>query len=230
MSEQIFDSVKSDHDIFSKIASVIPGFKGYIEMQDRRASDKLLRDEIAKRFAQLERRVSDVQTQAISAGSIDLLDDLEASAIKLRQFTDRIRNASYGYSPLFAAVKVKKEDLAVLYAYDYSLLAKADDISAAIDNVEASLGTEGVTAALRHMTRLSQEAVDAFNHRSSVILEGVSADTPLPEGMPAPLAYETPTLEAPGLDATAPELPAAEEEKKPGLFGKIKDVLDGDDN
>lgn len=223
MSE-IFNTVKSDHDIFTKLVSKIPGFKGYVEMQDRRASDKLLRDEIAARFTQLEKRVSEVQTQAISMGAIELLDQLESAAIKLRQFADRIRTAAYGYSPLFAAVKVRKEDLAVLYAYDLSLFEKADGIAAAIDNAEASLGTEGITAAMRHLTRLSQEAVDAFNHRSSVILEGVTEETPLPEAH----LLDTPTLEEP-LPYT--EIPAepAEEEKK-GLFGKIKDMLDGDDN
>lgn len=218
MSE-IFDNVKSDHDIFTKLVSMIPGFKGYVEMQDRRASDKLMRDEIAKRFTQLERRVSEVQTQAISMGAIELLDQFESAAIKLRQFADRIRNASYGYSPLFAAVKVKKEDLAVLYAYDLTLLDKAEGIGAAIDNAEASLGTEGITAALRHLTRLSQEAVDAYNHRSSVILEGVTEETPVPD---------VPTLEAP-LPYT--EMPGeGEPEEKQGLFGKIKDMFDGDDN
>ncbi|NSW52738.1 MAG: hypothetical protein HPY85_09560 [Anaerolineae bacterium] len=218
MSE-IFDNVKSDHDIFTKLVSIIPGFKGYVEMQDRRASDKLVRDQIADRFTQLEKRISEVQTQAISMGAIELLDQFESAAIKLRQFADRIRTAAYGYSPLFAAVKIKKEDLAVLYAYDLALMDKADGIAAAIDNAEASLGTEGITAALRHLTRLSQEAVDAFNHRSQVILEGVTEETPLPA--------------APALDPpmTYTELPAegGEEEKK-GLFGKIKDMLDGDDN
>jgi len=54
----IFGTVQSGDDIFTKIASKIPGFKGYVESQDRRASDKLLREEIARHFSQLEARVS----------------------------------------------------------------------------------------------------------------------------------------------------------------------------
>ncbi len=67
----ILGTVQSGHDIFTKIASKIPGFKGYVESKDRRASDKLLREEIAKKFSQLEARVSDIQTQAIGMGKLN---------------------------------------------------------------------------------------------------------------------------------------------------------------
>ena len=217
----IFGTVQSGHDIFTKIASKIPGFKGYVESQDRRASDKLLREEIARHFSQLEARVSDVQTQAISMGEIEYLDDLESSAIKLRQFADRIRGASYGYSALFAAVKVKADDLAKLYAYDMTLLEMTDGISAAIDNVEASLGTDGIAAALRHLIRKSQEAVTAYENRHSIILDGADdVDMPEYDNMPASVSYEE----------MAPPTFAEDEQEEKGLLGKVKDLFDGDDD
>jgi hypothetical protein len=39
------------------------------------------------------------------------VDDLEGAAIKLRQFIDRVRTASYGYAGFFDAVKVRSEEL-----------------------------------------------------------------------------------------------------------------------
>lgn len=223
---QFFDSVQSDSNIFEKIASKIPGFKGYVESQQRRSSDKLLREEIARRFNQIEARVSEAQTEAISMGAIELVDDLERSAIKLRQFADRIRGAAYGYSALFAAVKVKKEDLAKLYAYDMSLLDMTDNLDAAVDNVVASLGTDGVHAAIRHLVTLSQEAVTAYENRHNIIVDG-GEDVEMPAGYEAIPAPEADTFEDLSLDAP----PAVEEEKKdkPGLFDRVKDLFDGDD-
>ena len=94
MSDQIFDKVKSDMDPFKKILSYIPGFKGYMERQARRDSDKLLRETIADRFEQQWGRISDMQREFINSGDIQYVDDLEASAIKLRTFVDRVRRAS----------------------------------------------------------------------------------------------------------------------------------------
>jgi len=219
---QFFDSVQSDSNIFQKIAGKIPGFKGYVESQQRRSSDKLLREEIARRFSQIEGRVSEAQTEAISMGAIELIDDLERSAIKLRQFADRIRGAAYGYSALFAAVKIKQEDLAKMYAYDMSLLDMTESLDAAVDNVFASLGTDGVNAAIRHLVTLSQDAVNAYENRHNVIIDG-GESVEMPAGydtVPAPTAE---TYESLSLDEGS-----ADDEDKPGLIDKVKDLFDGD--
>ena len=215
---QFFESVQSDSNIFEKIASKIPGFKGYVESQQRRSSDKLLREEIARRFSQIEGRVSEAQTEAISMGAIELVDDLERSAIKLRQFADRIRGASYGYSALFAAVKIKKEDLAKMYAYDLTLLQMTEDLNAAVDNVLASLGTDGISAAIRHLVTLSQDAVTAYENRHNVIIDGG-------DDIAMPAAYEN--VSAPEMD-TLESLPSDDGDDKPGLIDKVKDLFDGD--
>jgi len=45
-------------------------------------------------------------------GGIAYIDDLEAAAIQLRTFADRIRRATRGYSRLFEATKINQEELA----------------------------------------------------------------------------------------------------------------------
>lgn len=168
----IFEKVNSDQDIFKKLLSKIPGFSGYIERTNRRASDKLLREMVSNRFEEQWKYISGLQTELISQGEIGYIDDLERSAIKLRQFIDRVRTASYGYAGFFDAVKVNEEELAKIYAYDLALLDLADEVSHAAGNVESSIGTEGLSAAIRHLTSLSQQCVDTYNRRSEVILAG----------------------------------------------------------
>jgi hypothetical protein len=171
----IFERVAGEQDFFKKILGKIPGFKGYIERGNRRMSDKLLRETIADEFETLYQRVSSLQRDLISQGEIGYIDDLEAAALKLRQFIDRVRTASYGYAGLFDAIKINEEELEQVYQYDYALLALADEVSAAIDNVETSIGTEGLDAAIRHLTSVSQQCVDAFNKRSQV-MKGIAPD------------------------------------------------------
>jgi len=166
----LFDQVTGDQDIFKKIISKVPGFSGYIERQNRRAADKLLRGVVADRYEEQWQRVSGLQRDAISHGEIKYVDDLEAAAIKLRQFIDRVKTASYGYSSLFEAKKINEEELAQLYQYDLALLDSVDEVASAVDNVGASFGTDGLPAAIRNLTSIAQQCVDAFNRRSDVIL------------------------------------------------------------
>jgi len=166
----LFDRVTADQDIFKKIFSKVPGFSGYIERQNRRASDKLLRESVANHFEQLWQRISAIQRDLISQGSIEYVDDLESSAIKLRQFIDRVRTASYGYSGFFDAIKINVDELAQVYQYDYTLLQLEDVVSRAIDNVEASIGSDGLPAAIRNLTNTARQCVEAFDKRTEVMI------------------------------------------------------------
>ncbi len=169
----IFERVLSEQDPIKKILAKIPGFKGYIERGDRRMSDKILREKVADEFGTLYQRISGLQRDFISQGELNYVDDLEASALKLRQFIDRVRTASYGYAGLFDAIKIKQEELTQVYQYDLALLELSDEVRSAIDNVETSMGTEGLEAAIRHLTSVSQQCVDAFNKRSEV-MQGIT--------------------------------------------------------
>ena len=175
--DDILHKIDSEKDFFNKILGKLPGFSGYFERRERRAADKLLRESIAEKFDTLWGRISALQRDAISNGNIDLIDDMEASALKLRQFIDRIRTASYGYAGFFDAVKVRTEELDQIYQYDLQLLTYEEEVSRAIDNVETSMGTDGLAAAIRHLTKLSQDCIDAFEKRKEVILGFSDSET-----------------------------------------------------
>jgi hypothetical protein len=170
LKDQIFGKITGDMDIFEKLASKIPGWKGYIERQHRRDSDKLLRDTIFSRFRELEAHVSALQIDLISQGEIAYVDDLEKSAIKLRTFADRVRTAPRGYSSLFEAVKINEEELAKLYEYDAELLAQADEVSRAIDHIQASIGTDGLMAAIRNLQTVATQCIETYERRDEIVI------------------------------------------------------------
>ena len=166
----LFDKVSGQMDVFKKLASHIPGFSGYVERQNRRASDKLLRESVAARFEELWTRTSEIQTSMVGEGMISLMDEMEQTAIKLRTFADKIKTASYGYAGFFDAVKIKEEELTQLYQFDLAFYDVAEQIGRALDNVEASMGDEeGLKAAIRHLISLTREAVTTFERRYEMI-------------------------------------------------------------
>jgi hypothetical protein len=173
----LFGRVTSQQDIFKKILSKIPGFSGYIERENRRSSDKILRETIANRFEENWQHISSLQRDLISQGGIAYVDDLESAAIKLRQFIDRIRTASYGYSGFFDAVKVNEQELAMVYQYDSAMLDLVDTMGNAVDNVEKSIGTDGLPAAIRNLVAVARQCVETFDRRAEVMQGGGPAET-----------------------------------------------------
>jgi len=157
-------------DLIGKIRNFIAGFVGYVDRENRREADKILRETAAQRYEEVWSRISELQRQLISEGKLELVDDLEASAIKLRAFIDRTKRASYGYAGFFDAVRVHSEELERIYEYDIALLEGAQKLADAVENVAASIGTDGLPAAIRHLVSISQEAIDTYNRRDEVIL------------------------------------------------------------
>ena len=162
--------ITAGDDLLGKIRKTLSGFIGYLDRENRREADKLLRATIASRYEQQWNRISAIQRQMIEAGNLEQVDQLEAAAIKLRAFIDRVKVASYGYAWFFDAVRVNETELQKIYSYDLQLLEDVNSISSAVDNVEASMGSDGLPAAMRHLTTLSQDVIDAYDRRDEVLL------------------------------------------------------------
>ncbi len=168
--DQFFEKVTSQQDPFKKLMSHIPGFSGYIDRQNRRDADKILRDTVARRFEEQWQRASQLQSDMVSNGMIAYVDDMEKAAIKLRTFIDKITTAPRGYSGMFDAVKINEKELESIYQFDNAFFDLAEQVGRGIDNVEASLADEAsLPAAIRNVTSLARLAVETYNRRSEAV-------------------------------------------------------------
>lgn len=167
---EFFEKVTSQQDPFKKLASHIPGFGGYVERQNRRDADKLLRDTVARRFDEQWKRASQLQVDMVSNGMIQYVDDMEKAALQLRTFIDKISTAPRGYSGLFDAVKINEKELEAIYQYDAAFFDLAEQAGHALDNVEASMGDEAaLPAAIRNVTSVARLAVETYNRRTEAV-------------------------------------------------------------
>ena len=168
--DDFFQKVASQQDPFKKLMSYIPGFGGYIERQNRRDADKLLRDTVARRFESQWKRTSQLQSDMVSSGMISYVDDMEKAALQLRTFIDKISTAPRGYSGVFDAAKINEKELEAIYQFDAAFFDLAEQVGRGLDNVEASLGSEeALPAAIRNVTSLARTAIETYNRRSEVV-------------------------------------------------------------
>ena len=163
------DKIQSQRGPLKNLLSKVPGFKGYLEKEDRRTADKLLREEVADRYGKILTKVSAVQISLTDQGSLEYLDDLESVVTKVQTFIDRIRNAAYGYSSFFAAVRVDEETLDKLYEYDQSLLAGANKMEEILLSLEAADNEPEMQSLIAELNRQARELINLADNRKNVI-------------------------------------------------------------
>ncbi len=173
--DDFLSRIRVEQDVFKKLASYIPGFSGYIDRQNRRAADKLLRESVARQFEALWKQVSSLQVELVQRGQIELMDDLERAALQLRTFADRIKTASYGYSGFFDAIKVDSAELEQLYQFDLAFFELAKEIEQTLQTLSnASEDPATLMQGIRQLITLTTQANQIFDRRQEVISGGAS--------------------------------------------------------
>ncbi|NMC00361.1 MAG: hypothetical protein GYA35_08800 [Thermoanaerobaculaceae bacterium] len=127
---------KSEKNFFEKVLDAVPGLSGYRKREDRRTTDKRLREYLAGRIDNARKKIADLKLDYTNEGRLSELDNLGRLERKLTKIGDSIRFANYGYSGLFDQLKIKEEELDVLYNHDLKFIE-------AVEKLEKSVSEKG---------------------------------------------------------------------------------------
>lgn len=167
----VYEKVKDSRNLFQKLGSKIPGWKGYQERQERRKADQLMRQTLAEKLAGQRKRLDVAQKDLIQAGKIEFVDDIGSAVTQLQTFADRVRLATYGYAGLFDAVKVNQEELEQLYAFDMALFEYVDRLDAANDRLREAISVgDDVSGVIRIIQDICREANSTFDEREHALV------------------------------------------------------------
>jgi methyl-accepting chemotaxis protein len=147
----------------------IPGFKGYIKMEDRRTADQLVRDVVADRFQEQLDHLTGVMTEFVDRGDLEYMDKLEGVAVKIRTFIDKIRHAVYGYSGFFDAIRIDESKLERLYAYDQALLDGIDQIGETLEDLASAVDSDKIKTLIASLLDQAQDMVKRADQRTEEI-------------------------------------------------------------
>jgi len=123
-------------NIFDKIGSLIPGYSGYAERNNRRQCDKLLREKIAVTINSSEKLMSKRIAASIKANEHGQLNESEECRKKLNTIRDKIKFAPYGESAFFSSAQLKEDELLIIYQKDFALLDKANEINRTVTDLD----------------------------------------------------------------------------------------------
>ncbi len=135
-------------NFLTKIASFIPGYKGYADKEARRDSDKLLRAAIVKELGDAKPKIDQTTSDYMRSGRIAHVEKLGQIKRKLENASTLIRVAPQGYSGLFDTLQVKAEDLDKLYRHDLGVQEKAAQVAGLVAGLGAAKDPAGAIAAV----------------------------------------------------------------------------------
>jgi len=115
-------------NIVDKIASLIPGYKGYAERDGRRNCDSVLRDSIANCLLEVEKKIDLIMFEALSNKDKVKLRSLEIMRKKVNTLSSKIKYAPYGATAFFSDVKIKEDELEKIYLFDLEMQLKTNEI------------------------------------------------------------------------------------------------------
>jgi hypothetical protein len=121
-------------NIFDKIGSLIPGYAGYAERNNRRQCDKLLREKIAGMINSSEKLMAKRIAASIKTNEHTQLNESEECRKKMNTIHDKIKFAPYGESAFFSSAQLKENELFAIYQKDLALLDKSNEINQLISD------------------------------------------------------------------------------------------------
>ncbi len=121
------EKIKAKRTLSEKIASYIPGYRGYKEKELRREADKMVREKSVAALNGGRIAIKDVMAAIADSSRTDLFKTVNRVSAVYDRVTSEIEHADYGYAGFFDAVKVREEELDELLKYDHSLISKAED-------------------------------------------------------------------------------------------------------
>jgi hypothetical protein len=149
----------SDH--IERWLARVPVIGTYRDREQRRETDKRLREHLASRLTESKETVQRTALDLAQRGKLAHLDDVDRLASHIQQMADTIRYASYGYSGIFALEKIREEALDRLYAFDLSLMEDIDGIQATVSRLDGDMSD----AALSRAARAADESVTALENK-----------------------------------------------------------------
>ncbi|MFN9112882.1 MAG: hypothetical protein ACK5XN_22685 [Bacteroidota bacterium] len=100
---------------------MILGYKGYSLRDEKRNTDKKLRDELSEIIEQSEKTVIKHQQQLVKTGEMQLCQEWEIARKALNTIFSKIKNATYGESSFFSDQQLKETELDKIYKIDLEM-------------------------------------------------------------------------------------------------------------
>jgi hypothetical protein len=169
----VYSDVKDQMRLSERIAAFLPGFRGYKEKELRRESDKLIRNHLTAKLSSTKTDLRAISQKLADRRYFDVLTDMDRLNAKMDRVVEKVNHASYGYTGLFDAVKVKEDALDRMIQFDSNLIDEITALTNEVDGFKADLSS-GATSNLKNRILTVTDKLESleatFDKREETIL------------------------------------------------------------
>ena len=119
----IRQQVDANRGIAKKLELLIPGLRGYRTKEDLRASDSMLRNQVADRLDHVKDNLQELRKQMAAGNDLTNLTSVGSLIAQVQTLSGEVRHAAQGYSGWVAPIQMTDDKLNKLYEYDYSFVS-----------------------------------------------------------------------------------------------------------
>ncbi|TRZ66293.1 hypothetical protein D4R20_00775 [bacterium] len=168
--QEDLNKIKSNESFFEKIKRIIPGYDGYVNKDNSRELDTIIRNNIASRLESNKVKIKNTVSSLLKTGKLFESRDIDKIDKKNENAIGKFRSAARGYSGVFDAVKVKEDKLAMLYNFDSGLLEGAEKICALFEELESksSVGTD-INETINNISAALDSLILKFTERENIL-------------------------------------------------------------
>ncbi|MDG6917680.1 MAG: hypothetical protein JRM85_08830 [Nitrososphaerota archaeon] len=122
-SPDIRQQVDANRGVAKKLELLIPGLRGYRTKEDLRASDSLLRNQVADKLDHVRENLQQLRKQIASSNDFTNLGAIGSLIAQVQTLSGEVRHAAQGYAGWVAPIQITDDKLNKLYEYDYSFVS-----------------------------------------------------------------------------------------------------------
>jgi hypothetical protein len=164
------NQVKSKENFLEKIARIIPGYNGYVNRDNSRELDTMLRNTLASKLDTNHTKLKNAILAMNQKGRLFETDGIDKLDKRLQHAVNKFRSQARGYSGAFDVVKVKDDKLNQLYEFDAGLLDDVDTIGGACAELETNANANAdVKPSLDKIGSLLDEILKQFEQRETIL-------------------------------------------------------------
>ncbi len=174
--EKIMDDIRnvseSGRNSFEKILYSLPLFKGYLERENRRESDRILREYIVKNLLNLKETLLSLTNPFLKKFGLEIINEVNNLVNEVEALKNKIEFAPHGYSGFFDTVKIDIPQLDYVYQLDSEILSLLDDLSKKVSPLGDMPDKKSTETLLKNILLDLKNIVKKFDERNN-FLKGI---------------------------------------------------------
>jgi hypothetical protein len=151
---------------------LIPGLSNYRKLDDIRAADDMLRNQVADKLLMSKSNLEGVRKQMSSAGDFTNLTSIGSLIFQLQQIAGEVRHAEQGYSGWVASITIDQNRLNQLYDNDNDFVSSAFALVTATSPPSLAYDPANPASVMASLSRVNA-AVSDFKQKWAVRMEAV---------------------------------------------------------